>query len=132
MGISPNRRRPRLTLVLCSAAIAALALPASALATFHLMDVREVFPGSTGHSGEDYVELQMYASGQNHVGGHALTVYAANGTVAATATFPPAPGGDVPNGQNQQTILIGAANSVFGVTPDLVESDLTAINPNGG
>ena len=132
MGTLRQRLRGRRGLPLCIAAIGALALPAPALASFHLMSIREVFPGSTTHSGQDYVELQMYASGQNFVGGKALTVYAANGSVADTATFPPAPGGNLPNGPNQQTILIGAASSVVGVTPDLVDSGLTALKGSGG
>jgi hypothetical protein len=110
------------------AAAIALALPSSALATFHLMSVSEVFPGSAANSGQDFVELQMYSSGQDQVGGKTVTVYAANGTVADTATF----GSDVGNGANNSTILVGAAASVVGVTPDLVDSGFTAISPAGG
>jgi hypothetical protein len=99
-----------------------------ALASFHLMSIREVFPGSTANPGEDYVELQMYHDGQNLVRNHALTVFAADGSVAASTFF----AHNVHNGANQATILIGAANSVLGVTPDLVDADLTAIDPQGG
>ena len=122
----------RLAGTLIGTIAAFLAIAAPAAASFHLMMIQEVFPGSTANPGQDYVTLQMYAPGQNFVGGHSLTVYAANGTVAHTAAFPPAPGGNVANGHNQDTILIGAANSVVGVAPDLVDSGLAAMDPAGG
>jgi hypothetical protein len=112
---------------------ACLLVPAApASADHHEMVIQEVFPGSTANMNQDYVTLQMYTGGQNIVGGHTLTVYAPNGTVADTATFPPSPGGDVDNGQSQATILLGAASQVVGQTPDLVDTGLTAIDPLGG
>jgi hypothetical protein len=51
----------------------ALASPAAS-ATFHLMKVREVFPGTAAASHNDaFIELQMYVAGQNLVGGHPVT-----------------------------------------------------------
>ena len=91
------------------------------------MSIREVFPGSTANPEQDYVELQMYAAGQNFVGGHTLDVYDATGAVVHTTTFPSRP---LPSGANQQTILAGAAASVVGVTPDYVDAGLTAIDPD--
>jgi len=52
---------------------AVLALPA--WASFHFMDVVEVFPGTAAAPNAQYVVIQMYSSGQNLVGGHALTVF---------------------------------------------------------
>lgn len=123
-------RRRILIAGLAAGVLAGSATPA--LASFHLMMVQEIFPGSTANPGQDYIALQMYSSGQNLVGDHTLTVYAANGSVADTATFPVAPGGNVANGANQSTVLIGAASTVVGVAPDLVDPGLTAIDPAGG
>jgi hypothetical protein len=91
----------------------ALTWPASAPATFHEMSIREVYAGSPE---SQYVELQMWAAGQNLVGGHVLKTYSAAGTVTSTSTFT----GDVPNGANQSTILLAtpAAETEFGVTAD--------------
>ena len=71
--------------------------------------------------------LQMWTAGQNVVGGHQLTVYNGDGSLAATLSFPPSPGGDVANGANQATILIGTAEAqtFFGVTMDLLISPLS-------
>lgn len=111
------------------AALALLAAPA-AQATFHLMQVREVYPGSALEPEAEYVELQMYAGGQNHVKGHKLRTYDASGTLSGTSTFP----ADVPNGANQSTILLAtpAAASQFGVTPDTSLASPGALSPAGG
>jgi cysteine-rich repeat protein len=62
----------------------------------------------------------MYASGQNLVGGHAITVFNAAGTQTGSFTFP----GNLPNGANQAKMLIATtqAESFFNVTADLVMS----------
>ena len=104
----------------------AMALPLAAmaafpaLATFHFMKVVEVFPGTAAAPNAQYVVIQMYAAGQQFVGGHAVTVYNAAGTPTATFTFP----GSVANGANQARILIATpeAASFFGLSPDLVMS----------
>jgi len=109
--------------MVATAALAGTLLAApTAHATFHEMSIREVYPGSTAHPDSGYVELQMYAAGQNLVGGHALTVYDAGGTVIGTFTFSE----KVPNAANQQTILIGdsGVQSTFGVAPDLTDAGL--------
>lgn len=67
---------------LAISALLLLAAPASA--TFHLMKVREVYPGGTG----SYVELQMLSAGEYQVGGHHLVSYNVNGTVADDFTLP--------------------------------------------
>lgn len=120
--------RDRLLALLGTAVLALALAPASAFATFHFMSVSEVFPGSAANAGQDFVELQMYSSGQTQVNAKTVTLYAANGTVADTATF----GSDVTHGANNSTILVGAASTVVGITPDLVDSGFTAINPAGG
>jgi hypothetical protein len=118
--------------LLIAVAFVAIALGAAAApagATFHEMSIREVYPGSAAEPASEYVELQMWHSGQTLVGGHTLRTYSAGGT--PTATVLPA---DVPNGANQSTILIATtgAEAKFGVVADapLATSDL--LDPAGG
>lgn len=87
-------------------------LPDTALAGHHLIKVREVSPGYMGASGA-FVELQMYAAGQNQTDGQFVRIYDARGTVSFTSRL-----SNVPNGENQRTILIsnGQADNV---TPDI-------------
>lgn len=106
-----------------AAAIAVVLVAAPAAhATFHLISIREVYPGSAAAPDSGYVELQMYASGQNLVKGHAVTVYDASGAAIGTFAFP----ANVTNSANQQTILVGdsGVQSAFGVEPDLTDPGL--------
>lgn len=99
---------------------------APAQATFHLIKVREVHPGSADDS---YVELQMFAAGQSLLSGHSMTLYDASGTLVHSSTF----SSPIPNSANQQTVLVGdtGVQTAFGVAPDLVDSGL-AISTSGG
>lgn len=109
-------------------AVIFLGVAAPAAAEFHLMSIREVYVGPADNANAQYVELQMYTSGQNFVQGHSLTFYGPTGTEAGTVTFP----ADVANGANQASILIATseAETKFGVAADL---DMTAlIDPAGG
>lgn len=94
----------------------ALTWPATAPATFHEMSIREVYPGSLAQPESEYVELQMWAPGQNHVGGHVLKTYNAGGGVTSADTF----ASDVSGSANQSTILLAtpAAEAEFGVNAD--------------
>ena len=102
----------------CAAGLLVACAPA--LATFHLMKVVEVFPGTAVAPNAQYVVIQMYAAGQQFVGGHAITVFNGAGTLTGTFTFP----GNLPNGANQAKILIATsqAESFFGLTADLIMS----------
>jgi hypothetical protein len=102
----------------------------SASATFHLMVIREVYPGSAEHPDAEYVELQMYAANQNHVGGHFLSTYSAGGTVNGTQAF----AADVPRGANQSTIVLATpeAESQFGIVADGPISPSGQLDPAGG
>lgn len=95
---------------------AALAWAPAAQATFHLMKVREVYPGSSASPEAEYVELQMYAAGQNLVAGHSLDFLDTAGVQVGTAGF----GADVANGANQSTLVAAtpAAESQFGIVAD--------------
>jgi uncharacterized membrane protein YgcG len=121
-----RRLRP---LCLMSIPLALLALGvAPASATFHLMQIREVYPGSAAAPEADYVELQMWASGQNHVEGHVLRSYDAAGNVTGTSTF----AHDEADSANQSTLLLATpqAEAQFGIAAD---APLVAgLSPAGG
>ncbi len=110
--------RAKLKAIAAMFLLAVIAPPAQA--TFHLMKVVEVFPGTAAAPDAQYVVIQMYAAGQNLVDGHPLTVYNAAGTLVATFTF----AGDVSNGASQSKILIATsqAQTFFGVTANLTMS----------
>jgi hypothetical protein len=123
------RRRVRLLLP-AFACLYLLALAPPAFATFHEMSIREVYPGSLAEPGAQYVELQMWAGGQNHVKTHVLRSYNATGTVIATNTF----GSDVPGGANQSTIVMATpeAEAKFGIVADGPLSPSGQLDPAGG
>lgn len=93
-----------------------VAVPANA--TFHLIKIVELFPGTAAAPQAQYVVLQMYAPGQNLLQGHALSFYDADGNLVGSASFP----FDVGNGGNQAKVLLATqqAATFFGITPDLV------------
>jgi hypothetical protein len=97
-----------------------------AAATFHLIKVREVYPGAENDS---YVELQMYASGQTFLSGHSLIEYDATGKLVRSSTF----SSGVSNSANQSTVLVGdtGVQAKFGVAPDLVDPELS-VPASGG
>jgi len=74
--------------------------PSPAGAPFHLMEIQEVFAGTTGQVEADFVELEMLAAGQNLVGGHVLHLYDAAGT-RTDCTIP----ADVPDESNGARLL---------------------------
>jgi hypothetical protein len=122
-------RSPRLIAasLLATACLALAATPASA--TFHEMSIREVYPGSTAEPEAEYVELQMWAAGQNLVGGHSLRTYSASGALVGTTTF----AHDVSGGANQSTILLAttAAESHFALIADATMAP-NQLDPAGG
>lgn len=99
-----------------------------AFATFHLVSISEVYPGSAAHPDSGFVELEPYEAEQNFVKNHSVFLYSAGGTLIGTYTFPANLPGE---GANQQTMLLGDSGvaAAFGVTPDLVDSsfDLPAV-----
>ena len=95
------------------AAICLAVSASSAQAVYHLMKIREVHTGTSGY----YVELQMYASGQNLVSGHSIRTYDGTGALLSTYNFT-APAG---SGQNQRTILVASGPGI-GATPDYTDA----------
>jgi hypothetical protein len=100
-----------------------------ALATFHEMMIREVYPGSAAHPNSEYVELQMWAAGQNLVGGHQISFYSASGSPMATAAFTH----DVTGDANQSTLVVATpeAESEIGVGADAAMAP-GLLDPAGG
>lgn len=101
-----------------AAAAAAVGVAAPAQASYHLMSVREVATNPAGPNSA-YIELQMYAAGQNLVNGHKVTFYTATGSLLASFTLP----SNAANGDNQRTILIG--DTATAGTPDFTYDQLS-------
>lgn len=122
-------KTPKALWLTLACALAAMLLNAApAAATFHLMQIREVYAGSAIAPESDYVELQMWAAGQNQVEGHVLRSYDASGSLTGSSTFP----ADVPGGANQSTLLLATpqAEAQFGVLADAALSG--SLSPAGG
>jgi hypothetical protein len=100
-----------------------------AAATFHLMQIREVYAGSASAPEAQYVELQMWSAGQNLVEGHILRSYDAKGNVTGTSTF----SHDVSGEANQSTLLLATpqAEAQFGVAAD-ASLAAKSLSPAGG
>ncbi|HEX5609354.1 MAG TPA: hypothetical protein VFX45_04590 [Solirubrobacterales bacterium] len=98
--------------ILGSIAVLAGLAAAPAQASFHLMKIREVFAGSAANPDAAYVELQMYASGQNFVAGHSIRVYDDKGKEIAAVPFP----ANVARGDSQSTLLV--ATPQLGIAAD--------------
>jgi hypothetical protein len=126
-----NRLEKRSALAGSLVLVAMACLAPSASATFHEISIREIYPGSAANPGSEYVELQMWSGGQNHVDTHILRAYSATGTPIATNTF----GSDVPNGANQSTIVMSTpeAEAEFsGLIADGPLSPSDQLSPTGG
>jgi hypothetical protein len=124
-----GRLRP-LLLTLAPALLGLAIWAPAAGATFHLMQIREVYPGSLANPGSEYVELQMWAEDQNHVAGHLLRTYDAAGTVTGSDAFP----ADVPRGADQSTMVLATpeAEAEFGFTADAALTPSGRLDPAGG
>jgi hypothetical protein len=122
--------RTKTCLATAAAALLALCAAAPAQATYHLNKIREV-SGSTAGTNTAYVELQMYAAGENLVSGHNLTFWDADGLLLGVAQpihTETLSGPNPANGQNQRTILIGDT----GVTGRDFTVDFTPYIETGG
>ena len=111
-----RRRRRTFAAALASAALGLLVSATAASASFHMMNIRQVYAGG-GNAAADYIELQMRATGENFTGGHPVQIYNATGLLANAHPLT-----NVPNGADQSNILIGDTGvaAAFGVTPDVV------------
>lgn len=109
----------------------AMGVPVAA-ATYHLMNVREVYPGSVASPTAEYVELQMWAPGQNLVAGEGkvLTIFGPNGEKTAEAKFP----ADVKGEANQSTLVLATplAEAQFQIKADAELPPAGSLSPAGG
>ncbi|MEA2432810.1 MAG: hypothetical protein QOG54_267 [Actinomycetota bacterium] len=120
--------RIRAKVGLLVAALCAALLPMGpARASFHLNLIREVFAGTANAPNAEYVELQMWANGQNFVSGQSIIVYDDTDTEIARFEF----ADNVANGLDQSYILVATpeAETLFGVQADL---EMTASLPSSG
>jgi hypothetical protein len=110
-----------------AALVASLLGAASASATFHLIKVREVSPG-TG-SDDSYVEVQMYYAFQNFLSNGAGLAVCNSDCSLLPATFGPFT--DVANGNDQDTVVFGDSGVPAGSKDFNVNLNLDA-NQAGG
>ena len=111
-----------------------------AFATFHLMVVEEVFPGTADAPDAQYVMLRMTSGGQNFVSGTFITVQdAAGNSLGRFGTFDHsvAAGGGVCSWPNCPAVLIGtgAAQTLLGFTFDQIvdaQSNRVPLPAGGG
>ena len=79
----------------------------------HLMRISEVSAGVSGNQPSAYVELQMFAPGQNAVAGEHIKTYDAAGTQLRDFTFG---GPSPPNPESQRTVVVAGSAGMFGPT----------------
>ncbi len=123
------RRQLLILGVALALAVSALS-PAISFADFHLVSIREVFPGSSGQPDAEYAQFQAYTSGQNFVSGHSVAFFDSDGKETGTETF----GKNVSNGSNQMTFVMATpeAEAAF---PGFIANEGMApgmIDPAGG
>jgi hypothetical protein len=100
---------------------------ASASATFHLMKIREISPGSG--SNDSYVEIQMYAPFQSFLSNGAELAVCDSNCSLTPATF--GSFSNVPNGDSQDTVLFGDSGVPSGSKDFNVALDLDSIQSGG-
>lgn len=102
----------------------------SALASFHLVKVTEVFPGTTANPQSEFVELRMPAAGENFFTNHELTLYGPTSAMTGSCTF----SATLPNGENQRSALIATPEAVtaFGVASDCALAAGDHLKPAAG
>jgi hypothetical protein len=98
------------------------------------MSIRQIYIGEGGNTDDEFIQLQMWASGQNHVGGHTLSFYNKFGQEETGSGFLVTFPADVPNGENNRSILIATPKAVthFGVGSDVAITDLDRLDAAGG
>ena len=134
-----NRRLKRIVLSgLLTTAVSGL-LASSASASFHLNVIREI-TGDTAGGNQSYIELQMYASGENFVAGHDIAVFDDDAFQAGSSDnsiFHHTLAGPNPaSGANQSTILIGdtgvtGRDFTFPELSDFLENTMDSLTQAG-
>ena len=101
---------------------------ASASATFHLMKIREISPGTDGLD-NSFVEVQMYAPLQNFLSNGAQVLVCNSGCSPNPVIFSPFT--NVANGNSQDTVLFGDTGVGTGSKDFNVNLNLDAIKAGG-
>ncbi|HEX6585337.1 MAG TPA: calcium-binding protein [Solirubrobacterales bacterium] len=115
-----NRRLAWIVVAAALATVGMLAWSSTAGAAYHQNLIRQIHP-STGVLGGEWVELQMYAAGENQVAGKVIRTFFPDGSQSSLYVITPrndTP--NAPNGENQRTILISSLFTPAGVTADYV------------
>lgn len=115
-----------------AALLAASIAPAGASASFHLMSIREFYPGDSAHTYNDaYVELQMYSPGQNQIQNGRVLIYGPSSAAPAIADV--LPGSPVASDENQRTVLMATLEweTDHGASDQLLDH-LGPFDPSGG
>jgi RTX calcium-binding nonapeptide repeat (4 copies) len=104
-----NGRLTRIALAASLAAAVSLALVSTASATFDLNKIRQIKGEGPASVDTSYIELQMYAPGQNLVSGHHITIWDHDAFVLGVNPIADLTlsGPNPPFSDNQRTILIG-------------------------
>ena len=103
----------------------------TAEADHHSVKIREYHPGNLALPADGFLQMQMYAAGQNLFGGQEIHVYDSTGAVPEPAVYVLSPFLEPPaNAQNQRTILIGGSNGP--ADSDYTENLDTQYDPAGG
>ena len=121
-------RGSRFAAVSTVAVLGLLVSAASASATFHLMKIREISPG-TNASDDSYVEVQMYAPFQSFLSNGAKIA-----TCNSTCTVSPmvfSPFSNVANGNSQDTVVFGDSGVPAGSKDFNVDLNLDQIETGG-
>jgi hypothetical protein len=114
--------------IAATAILGSLVMAASASATFHLIKVREVSPGTNGLD-NSYVEVQMYAPFQRYLSGGAKVAVCNNICSLVPAEF--SGFSDVANGNSQDTVLFGDSGVPGGSKDFNVNLNLDQVEPGG-
>jgi hypothetical protein len=106
-------RKTRMSMLAALVVLGAAAFAASpAKADHHFVKISEVGVSAAGPSDQHYIELQMYASGQNQIAGRSVTFWDNDG-LAPPMSLPGPIGeatlsvGNPENAESQRTVLIG-------------------------
>ena len=109
--------------------LAALAAAAPAFASFHLMRIMEVFPGTVSAPDAQYVMIRSYAANQTFLTSHKIHVYDALGTEVSGSPFTFTTSQSTGPDQMEVWIATAEAASLFNLTADLT---MTAVLPLSG
>lgn len=111
-------RSLRFAVVFAALLAATLGFVPNAEAAFHIMRIREVLAQFGGDPRIQFIELEMFAAGQNLVAGHTLLFQDADGSPRGEFAM----ANNVAGSTNGSSILLGTAafQAAFNVAPDFV------------